>query len=66
MHVEIGPAIGCVALRRPCKHRVKAYKTATSNRSGRRLNGGPLIRAVGVIAALPCLRSQGCLLGLSF
>jgi hypothetical protein len=43
MHVEIGPAIiGCVALRRPCKHRVKAYKTATSNRSGRRLNGGPL------------------------
>jgi hypothetical protein len=42
MRVEIGPAIGCGGPSWTCKHRAKAYKTATSNRSGRRLNGGPL------------------------
>src|SRR5262245_65375256 len=31
----------------PCKGGAKSYKTPTSNRSGRRLNGGPLIIAVG-------------------
>ena len=45
VHLEVGPAIAGElrgSLAGPCKARAKPYKTATSNRSGRRLNGGPL------------------------